>query len=329
LAITLSAIGRDSLRAPAEQVPQGIVSLTAYDQASRVLRRGIGLLVSESGDVLAPADLIDGTSRVEVSVKGKQYPLTGLIAKDAGSAMVLFTAALPNEAARPATVARSVPSVGDKVQAIALNEQFEPSTITATVKTRNRVAAWENLGLDTALPGRSLDSPVFNMDGELVGIVSHPSAGETTLEVHAGEGISVLVRRLLAAKKSDSAENMHRSSPQAGPLSTKGIPLVGITQGKAISRVEPVYPRSAKEYHITGKVVVEITIDETGNVTTARAIDGHFQRPRNVSEGQVRQIIPEFNKAAVDAAIQWRFEPTRISGVPVKVIGSVTFNFMM
>jgi len=54
-----------------------------------------------------------------------------------------------------------------------------------------------------------------------------------------------------------------------------------------------------------------VTVDESGNVITAHAISGH----------------PLLTDAAVMAARGWKFTPTQVSGVPVKVIGTITFNF--
>jgi TonB family protein len=85
----------------------------------------------------------------------------------------------------------------------------------------------------------------------------------------------------------------------------------GVFQASATKRIEPVYPPLAKAARINGAVVVEITVDEEGNVISGRAISGH----------------PLLKDAAVAAAKGWKFSPTMLSGVPVKVIGTITFNF--
>jgi TonB family protein len=87
----------------------------------------------------------------------------------------------------------------------------------------------------------------------------------------------------------------------------------GVLQGSATRRVEPAYPPLAKAAQISGAVVVEITIDESGNVVSANALSGH----------------PLLKDAAVQAARGWTFQPTILQGVPVKVIGTVTFNFQL
>ncbi|HLF84206.1 MAG TPA: TonB family protein [Blastocatellia bacterium] len=85
----------------------------------------------------------------------------------------------------------------------------------------------------------------------------------------------------------------------------------GVLQGSATRRVEPVYPPLAKAAQVRGSVVVEVTIDEEGAVISTRAISGH----------------PLLKDAAVAVARGWRFSQTKLQGVPVKVIGTITFNF--
>ena len=79
----------------------------------------------------------------------------------------------------------------------------------------------------------------------------------------------------------------------------------------ATRRIVPDSPPLARAARISGSVVVEVTLDEAGVVIEARAISGH----------------PLLKDAAVNAARQWQFTPTLLSGVPVRVIGTLAFNF--
>ncbi len=58
-------------------------------------------------------------------------------------------------------------------------------------------------------------------------------------------------------------------------------------------------------------VADEIVVNEDGAVESAKAVSGH----------------PLLQQAAVDAAKEWRFTPTRVSGDPVKVSGKISFVF--
>jgi TonB family protein len=85
----------------------------------------------------------------------------------------------------------------------------------------------------------------------------------------------------------------------------------GVLQGSATRRVTPAYPPLARAARVSGSVIVEVTVDEEGKVFSSRAVSGH----------------PLLKDAAVEAARGWTFTPTTLSGVPVKVIGTITFNF--
>lgn len=86
----------------------------------------------------------------------------------------------------------------------------------------------------------------------------------------------------------------------------------GVLNGKAINLPKPAYPPIAKSAHASGTVVVQVTIDENGNVISANAVSGH----------------PLLRAASVAAARGARFSPTKLSGQPVKVTGVITYNFV-
>ncbi|MBX3276680.1 MAG: energy transducer TonB [Acidobacteria bacterium] len=87
----------------------------------------------------------------------------------------------------------------------------------------------------------------------------------------------------------------------------------GVLQGSAIRRVQPPYPPIAKAARAQGAVQVQVTISEDGRVIDAQVVSGH----------------PLLREAALQAARQWAFKPTELSGVPVKVQGVLTFNFTL
>lgn len=92
-------------------------------------------------------------------------------------------------------------------------------------------------------------------------------------------------------------------------------PLIsgGVLSGKAIKKVQPVYPPIARAAGAQGEVTVEVVVNEDGGIESAKAISGH----------------PLLQSAAVEAARQWQFSPTRLEGKPVKVKGRIAFNFAM
>lgn len=100
--------------------------------------------------------------------------------------------------------------------------------------------------------------------------------------------------------------------PKPTPTPRKAPISGGVLNGKAISLPKPPYPPIAKAARASGTVTVQVTIDESGKVISARAVGGH----------------PLLQQAAVQAAYGARFSPTQLSGQPVKVTGVITYNFV-
>jgi len=96
-----------------------------------------------------------------------------------------------------------------------------------------------------------------------------------------------------------------------GGLPSKAI-SGGVLNGKAISLPLPEYPEIAKAAKASGTTMVQVTIDEDGNVISAESVSGH----------------PLLRAAAVSAAKQAKFSPTKLSGQAVKVTGVVTYTFV-
>ena len=86
-----------------------------------------------------------------------------------------------------------------------------------------------------------------------------------------------------------------------------------ISGGQLLKKVAPVYPKEAKKAKAEGSVEVYVIVNQQGRVLGADAVEGD------------PLLIP----AAVKAALKWRWEPTRVRGEPVKVTGTITFNFKL
>jgi len=100
--------------------------------------------------------------------------------------------------------------------------------------------------------------------------------------------------------------------PEAKPTPPRAPISGGVLNGKAISLPKPAYPPIARAAHASGTVVVQVLIDENGNVVSAHAVSGH----------------PLLQAVAVGAARQAKFSPTKLSGQPVKVTGVIQYNFV-
>lgn len=82
---------------------------------------------------------------------------------------------------------------------------------------------------------------------------------------------------------------------------------------KIIKKIAPVYPEDALDAGVTGKVVLEATIDTQGNVVEAKIIDGH----------------PLLNTAALETIKQWKYEVYTVKGKKKSVKFTVVVNFKL
>lgn len=97
-------------------------------------------------------------------------------------------------------------------------------------------------------------------------------------------------------------------TPKPVPKTVSG----GVVNGKATRLVTPQYPSQARAVRASGQVSVAVTIDESGNVISASAVSGHTL----------------LRGAAESAARSSKFAPTLLSGQPVKVTGTIIYNFV-
>ena len=128
-----------------------------------------------------------------------------------------------------------------------------------------------------------------------------PAGGK---RVGEGTGSSAVVEMIEPPPPPDPPK---KEIPKVVNLST------GVIKGNAISLPKPTYSAIARQMRRQGDVTVQVLIDESGNVISAKAVSGD------------PILLPE----AVKAARQARFKPTTLSGQPVKVSGLITYSFQL
>lgn len=95
-------------------------------------------------------------------------------------------------------------------------------------------------------------------------------------------------------------------------IPTKALPISqGVVRGSLEYRVQPKYPEQALSMRLSGPVVLLASINETGNVHHLKVVSGP----------------PVLAEAAIDAVRQWRYQPSRLNGVPIGIETQITVNF--
>ncbi len=109
-------------------------------------------------------------------------------------------------------------------------------------------------------------------------------------------------------------------SPLNGVLSAKvslpglGVPVSrGVSGGRLVRRVPPVYPAQARLLQLEGTVILAAVIMEDGTVRDVKVIEGP----------------PLLAQSAVAAVKGWRYKPYELDGKPVKNEIRITVDFKL
>jgi TonB family protein len=167
------------------------------------------------------------------------------------------------------------------------SSNVSPNVSTANGKKSSAVVALPELA--------AVDNKVY--------AVTNPSVGNARSAVESGGG------------SNNAPQVKVEGEAPARPLAKGPLKPIsgGVLNGKALSLPAPFYPEIAKRMRAAGVVSVEVVIDVTGRVISAKATGG----------SEVLQ------QSAEKAAMQARFSPTLLSGQPVKISGIINYNFSL
>ena len=155
--------------------------------------------------------------------------------------------------------------------------------------------------------------------GATVGQPSKPANSQTTSALQPRMSLDKLKVSQVAPPVSDyrgAADETRKvvvanSDPPPAPRPLMKPVSGGVLNGRALSLPPPAYPETARRMRLGGLVEVEVVVDESGKVVSARALSG---------PGALRDV-------AVQAAYRAHFSPTKLSGQPVKIAGKINYNF--
>jgi protein TonB len=99
--------------------------------------------------------------------------------------------------------------------------------------------------------------------------------------------------------------------PGRAPIDQQSPVRANVAAPIKIVDVAPVRP--VLDGRIQGVVVLEIAIDETGNV----------------SHPNVLRSIPVLDQAAIECVLKWKYLPALVNGVPSPMVITVTVNFVL
>ena len=223
-----------------------------------------------------------------------------------GIASILwYDAHLSEQELELTTLVAPVP-VPQQQKEVEQKQEAKPTKVEQNVDVRKELIASVD---ESRLPPKEISAKASDVPPVRRGVttVLGSSDSNASAPMPAGPGAGTVVSTPAKVNIADEPPPPAATpTPRTAPISG------GVLNGKAISLPKPQYPPIARAAHAAGTVVVQVLIDENGNVVSAKAVSGH----------------PLLQAVAVAAARQARFSPTKLSGQPVKVTGVIQYNFV-
>lgn len=173
------------------RVKPQVVAIATYDAQGEALMTGSGFFV-RPGQVVTNLHVIRGAQRSEIKTldgKGKVFPVAGVLAVDEEGDLALVSVEMPPDSSwrpRASELARVLPDEGEQIVVIGNPLKLEGSVTNGIVSALREVP---NVGkiiqITAPISHGNSGSPVFNMNGQVVGVV--------TVKVTNGQNINLAI----------------------------------------------------------------------------------------------------------------------------------------
>jgi tetratricopeptide (TPR) repeat protein len=195
------SLAQENLPELVKRVKPAIVAIVTYDASGAPLMTGSGFFL-RPGQVVTNLHVIRGARRCEVKTldgKGRIYPVAGVLDVDEEGDLAMLSVELPPSRVRSSALANQLPEEGEKIFVIGNPLKLEGSVSDGIVSA---VRELPNIGkiiqITAPISHGNSGSPVFNLKGEVVGVV--------TIKVTNGQNINLAigaarVRQLHAGKR--------------------------------------------------------------------------------------------------------------------------------
>jgi hypothetical protein len=171
--MTSSPLAQENSPVFIKKMEPSIVMVLAYDQEGRTLQQGGGFFVGNDGDIITHRDILEGADHADARTKdGMLYPVRKVLAEDKELNLIKIWAEIPSGAVHPLSITSSLPQLGERV-ALIVGVSGHEKTSYGTVSALQEIPAFGKIIRVTApLSSRFNASPVVNMKGEMIGVVT-------------------------------------------------------------------------------------------------------------------------------------------------------------
>jgi tetratricopeptide (TPR) repeat protein len=313
--------GEESLPAVIKRVEPSVVVLLTYNEEGGFLGQGTGFFMTQEGDILTNYHVLEGASRADVRTSdGSLYPVKKVVAEDEEGDLIRVSTDIPKEVVHPLVIRSSFPEVGERIIIVGTPLGLEKTVSDGIISAVREIPQFGKIIQVTApiSPGSS-GSPVVNMNGEVIGVVSFflapgqnlnfaipgeritrltPVEGKTLAEreeargeerVAAAEQLYSAGRSLLEEGEYEKALPYFVEAIKINPNYAEAYFQIGYCLAK-LGR----YPEAIEPYREAIRIKPE-DVDTLNNLCVAYGILGHYQEAIEFCKKaiQIRGDLPE------------------------------------
>lgn len=261
-----------------EMLRSGFVSPMLDERFMEQSMRNIAINPTNNGTVTAEYRIIDGAS---LHCYDLTEPTTTYCFNDRG-VLVSFDTGQPFSC--QATFKNPVSYEGRQISGDLAIECKDSELIAAHLESIESIGAW--------------DQSFFT-----------PPADAQPL--NRGAGRAVITGVISSSQRPNSVALSKAAQLPPGPI--RMSISASDANGRLLHRTEPVYPPAAKAADISGTVVIQISVGDSGQVDSLQVISG-----------------PEMlQQSALDAVKQWRYQPLVVHSRPAEFVTTVNVAFVL
>ena len=185
IAPTFGAFAETNLTHLVNKTQPAIVTIYTYDQNKKPLKLGTGFFIN-TNTLITNYHVLRGAHKAElITHGGMKYSITQVIAENKEMDLIKLFVDIPRESRKSIShvnLTKSLPSIAEKIIVIGCLFRLEQSVSEGTISSVLLIPPLDTiLQISAPIYAGSSGSPVLNMKGEVVGIVSFSISGGQNL----------------------------------------------------------------------------------------------------------------------------------------------------
>jgi len=155
-------------------VQRAVVKITTYDAEKKRIGVGSGFFVDKGGVLITNYHVLNKAYAADVTTyDGREYPIQGVLAYNKTADLIKVTVKIPQQSVHQVDVTPEIPKIAERILVVGSPLGLDQTVSEGIVSA---VREFPNIGkifqMSAPASRGSSGSPVINMDGKVIGVVS-------------------------------------------------------------------------------------------------------------------------------------------------------------